>query len=245
MRRSDRLFDIIQALRTVRKPMTAAALAERLEVTVRTIYRDIATLQARRVPIEGAAGLGYVLRRGFDLPPLMFTTDEIDAIAVAMRMLHRTGDHGLQSAAESVLSKVTVALPDSLREHLAAPPFFVSASGAPRPPVADLAAIRMAIRMECKLRIAYSDEKGEQTRRVIWPIAIAYYVESTLISAWCELRDDFRHFRADRILKLNKLDDRYPVRSKVLFARWQARFGVGDKSPSGGRHTSLPPDRRG
>src|SRR5580693_4879288 len=118
MRRSDRLFDVIQALRTARKPMTAAALAERLEVTVRTIYRDVATLQARRVPIEGAAGLGYMLRRGFDLPPLMFTTDEIDAIAVAMRMLHRTGDRGLQSAAESVLSKVTVALPDSLRENL-------------------------------------------------------------------------------------------------------------------------------
>jgi predicted DNA-binding transcriptional regulator YafY len=244
MRRSDRLFDIIQALRTAKKPMTAAALAERLEVTVRTIYRDVATLQARRVPIEGAAGLGYVLRRGFDLPPLMFTADEIDAIAVAMRMLHRTGDHGLQSAAESVLSKVTVALPDSLREHLAAPQFFVSRNGAPRPPVADLAAIRTAIRDEHKLRIAYSDEKGERTRRVIWPIAIAYYAESTLVSAWCELRDDFRHFRADRILKFDALDERFPVRGKTLFARWQARFGVEDKSASGaGSRSSLPRQR--
>src|ERR1700756_5762136 len=115
MRRSDRLFDVIQSLRTAKGPMTAAALAEQLEVTVRTIYRDVATLQARRVPIEGAAGIGYVLRRGFDLPPLMFTTDEIEAIAVAMRMLGRTGDHGLQSAAARVLSKVTVALPDALR----------------------------------------------------------------------------------------------------------------------------------
>jgi predicted DNA-binding transcriptional regulator YafY len=235
MRRSDRLFDIIQALRTARKPTTAAALAERLEVTVRTVYRDIATLQARRVPIEGAAGLGYVLRRGFDLPPLMFTVDEIDAIAVAMRMLHRTGDHGLQSAAESVLSKVTIALPDSLREHLAAPPFFVSPSGAPRPLVADLAAIRSAIREECKLRIAYSDEKGERTRRVIWPIAVAYYAESTLVSAWCELRNDFRHFRTDRILKFDRLNERFPIRSKTLFARWQARFGIGDKFASGAR----------
>jgi predicted DNA-binding transcriptional regulator YafY len=245
MRRSDRLFDIIQALRTARKPMTAAALAERLEVTVRTIYRDVATLQARRVPIEGAAGLGYMLRRGFDLPPLMFTTDEIDAIAVAMRMLHRTGDRGLQSAAESVLSKVTVALPDSLRENLAAPPFFVSRNGAPRPLIADLAEIRTAIREERKLQIAYGDEKGERTRRTIWPIAIAYYVESTLISAWCELRDDFRHFRADRIQKLHKLEERFPVRGKVLFARWQARFGVEDKSPSGAHsRTSLPKQPR-
>jgi predicted DNA-binding transcriptional regulator YafY len=238
MRRSDRLFDIIQALRTAKKPMTAAVLAEQLEVTVRTIYRDVATLQARRVPIEGAAGLGYMLRRGFDLPPLMFTTDEIDAIAVAMRMLHRTGDHGLQSAAGRVLSKVTLALPDSLREHLAAPPIFVSANGAPRPPVADLAAIRTAIREERKLKIAYSDEKGERSRRVIWPIAIAYYAESTLVSAWCELRDDFRHFRADRIMKFDKLDERFPIRGKTLFARWQSRFGIGDKPASGARPRS-------
>ena len=243
MRRSDRLFDIIQALRTAKKPMTAAALAERLEVTVRTIYRDVATLQARRVPIEGAAGLGYLLRRGFDLPPLMFTADEIDAIAVAMRMLHRTGDHGLQSAAESVLSKVTTALPDSLREHLAAPQFFVSRNGAPRPPVADLAAIRTAIREEHKLRIGYSDEKGERTRRVIWPIAIAYNAESTLISAWCELRDDFRHFRTDRILKFDRLDERFPVRGKTLFARWQARFVTDDKAASGARPRSSSPPR--
>ncbi len=111
MRRADRLFDIIQTLRTAQAPVTAESLAKHLEVTVRTVYRDIATLQARRVPIEGAAGIGYVLRRGFDLPPLMFSTEEIEAIAVGMRMLRRTGDAGLQAAAETVLSKVTVACP--------------------------------------------------------------------------------------------------------------------------------------
>jgi len=99
MRRADRLFDIIQRLRTARGPMTAAALVEELEVTVRTVYRDVATLQARRVPIEGAAGIGYVLRRGFDLPPLMFTIEEIEAIAVGARLVSRTGDPGLQDAA--------------------------------------------------------------------------------------------------------------------------------------------------
>ena len=119
MRRADRLFDIIQCLRTARGPMTAAALAEELEVTVRTVYRDVATLQARRVPIEGAAGIGYLLRRGFDLPPLMFTTEEIEAIAVGARLVARTGDPGLQDAAESVLSKVTVVLPEWLRGQLA------------------------------------------------------------------------------------------------------------------------------
>jgi predicted DNA-binding transcriptional regulator YafY len=224
MRRSDRLFDVIQALRTAKGPMTAAALAERLEVTVRTIYRDVATLQARRIPIEGAAGVGYVLRQGFDLPPLMFTADEIEAIAVAMRMLRRTGDRGLQAAARNVLSKVTVALPDTLRAHLAAPQVFVSDYGAPAPPIADLGAIRAAIRNERKLHIAYSDEKGDRTRRIIWPFGVAYCAEATLVTAWCELRDDYRHFRADRIQDCAVLDEGFPVDGKELFARWQARF---------------------
>ena len=133
MRRSDRLFDIIQRLRTASGPTTAASLAEDLEVTVRTVYRDVATLQACRVPIEGAAGLGYVLRRGFDLPPLMFNSEEIEAIAVGARMLSRTGDASLQEAAKSVLSKVATVLPDVLREQLAGPPVFVSGNGAPAP----------------------------------------------------------------------------------------------------------------
>src|SRR5258706_14346002 len=119
MRRADRMFDVIQALRTAKKPVTAAAIAEALEVTVRNIYRDVATLQARRVPIEGAPGLGYVLRKGFDLPPLMFTIDEVEAIAVGARLVSRTGDPGLQEAAERVLSKVLVVLPETLRGHLA------------------------------------------------------------------------------------------------------------------------------
>src|SRR5215468_10093671 len=145
MRRSDRLFDIIQRLRTARRPTTAAALAEELEVTVRTVYRDIATLQARRVPIDGAPGIGYMLRRGFDLPPLMFTAEEIEAIALGARLVARTGDPGLQDAAESVLSKVTVVLPDALRAQLAAAPIFVSASGAPVTERVDLSVVRQAI----------------------------------------------------------------------------------------------------
>jgi predicted DNA-binding transcriptional regulator YafY len=160
----------------------------------------------------------------------MFSTDEIEAIAVAMRMLRRTGDAGLQAAAETVLSKVTVAVPDALRAHLTEPPFVVSRRGAPPPPVADLAAIRAAIRNERKLRIGYGDEKGARTERTIWPFAIAYCAESTLVNAWCELRDDFRHFRADRILDQNMLDENFPISGKTLFARWQGRFGFEDKT---------------
>jgi predicted DNA-binding transcriptional regulator YafY len=222
MRRADRLFDIIQRLRTARGPMTAAALAEELEVTVRTVYRDVATLQARRVPIEGAAGIGYMLRRGFDLPPLMFTIEEIEAIAVGARLVSRTGDPGLQDAAESVLSKVTVVLPERLRAQLAAAPFFVSASGATVAERVDLAEVRQAIRDERKLWIAYADEHGARSERVIWPIAVAYYVQATLVGAWCELRRDYRHFRADRITAMTVLEERYPSDNGRLMAEWLA-----------------------
>jgi predicted DNA-binding transcriptional regulator YafY len=222
MRRADRLFDIIQRLRTARGPMTAAALAEELEVTTRTVYRDVAALQARRVPIEGEAGIGYVLRRGFDLPPLMFTLDEIEAIAVGARLVARTGDAGLQDAAESVLSKVTVVLPDVLREQLSSAPIFVSESGALVPERVDLSMVRQAIRDERKLEIEYVDEKSVHTQRVIWPIAVAYYVQATLIGAWCELRQDYRHFRADRISTLTVLEDRFPSDNGRLMAEWLA-----------------------
>jgi predicted DNA-binding transcriptional regulator YafY len=120
------LFDILQTLRVATKPMTAATIAEGLEITVRTVYRDIATLQARRIPIEGAPGIGYVLRRGFDLPPLMFTDDEIDAIAVGARLVCRLRDSGLQRAANSVLAKVATVLPEVLRGGVTTAPFFVS-----------------------------------------------------------------------------------------------------------------------
>jgi predicted DNA-binding transcriptional regulator YafY len=224
MRRADRLFDIIQALRTATGPMTAAALAAELEVTPRTVYRDVATLQARRVPIEGAPGIGYVLRHGFDLPPLMFTSDEIEAIVIGARLLRRTGDSGLQDAAAGVLSKVEVVLPEALRAHLAVPTAFVSGRGAPRPPVADMSVIRAAIRAERKLHIDYTDEQERLSSRMIWPFAVAYYVEATLISAWCELRDDFRHFRTDRVRALAVVDETFPVSGRTLVARWLERF---------------------
>src|SRR5690242_6757770 len=209
LRRADRLFDIIRILRAAaERPVTAAAIAGELEVTVRTVYRDVATLQARRIPLEGAAGVGYVLRRGFELPPLMFTEDEAEAIAVAVRLLARTGDPGLQKAAESVLSKVTLVVPDPLRDYLNAAPVYVSKSGAPVPARRDLPeTIRHAIRDTRKMRIAYEDGDGKRSSRVIQPFAVAYYTEATLICAWCELRNDVRHFRTDRVVAAEVLDE--------------------------------------
>jgi predicted DNA-binding transcriptional regulator YafY len=221
MRRADRLFDIIQRLRSARGPLTAAAIAEPLEVTVRTVYRDIAALQARRVPIEGEAGIGYVLRRGFDLPPLMFTTEEIDAIVTGVRLLRRLRDPKLQDAADSVLAKVGTVLPEQLRALLEAP-MYVSGGSAPSAKGVDLAEVRSAIRASRKLRIAYLDAQDRRTQRTIWPIAMAYYVDVTLIAAWCELRNDFRHFRVDRITRSTPLEERFEADHAKLLAAWQA-----------------------
>ncbi len=222
MRRADRLFDIIQVLRTAARPVTAAMLAERLEVTARTIYRDIADLQASRVPIEGAPGVGYVLRRGFDLPPLMFTSEEIDAIAVGARLVRRLKDAKLQAAAERVLGKLTDVVPQALRAHLSGTPYYVSEGSAPAVSGVDFAELRRAIHDTRKISIAYSDEAGRLTRRTIWPLAMAYYVDVTLVGAWCELRNDFRHFRVDRIADARLLDERFPQDNGKLMADWLA-----------------------
>jgi predicted DNA-binding transcriptional regulator YafY len=222
MRRADRLFDIIQNLRTSPHPVTAAALADKLQVTVRTIYRDIAALQGSRVPIEGAPGLGYVLRRGFDLPPLMFTIEETDAIAIGVRLLRRLRDPKLEAAAQSVLAKLAAVVPQELQPQLVAAPLYVSEGSAPAVTGIDLSQLRYAIRETRKLAITYANEEGRRTERTIWPIAMAYYVDVTLVGAWCELRQDFRHFRVDRILSARVLDERFPANSGKLMAEWLA-----------------------
>jgi predicted DNA-binding transcriptional regulator YafY len=220
MRRSDRLFDIIQRLRTATGPVTAAALAAELEVTPRTVYRDIATLQARRVPIDGAAGIGYVLRKSFDLPPLMFTAEEVEAIAVGARLVRRLRDAKLQEAADSVFSKVTVVLPEALRRQLTSTSFYVSPGDTVEPRGVDLADVRAAIRDSRKLHISYADGAGRRTNRTIWPIAMAYYVDVTLVGAWCELRNGYRNFRVERIQSSTVLDEHFDQDNGRLFREW-------------------------
>ncbi len=220
MRRADRLFDIIRILRAARRPVTAAALADELEVTPRTVYRDIAALQASRVPIDGAAGLGYVLRPGFELPPLMFTAEELDAVALGARLVRRTRDAKLQAAADRVLTKVFAALPEAMRGQLGEPRFYVSDGNTPPAEGIDQAAARRAIRETRKMRIAYIDQQRTRSERIIWPLAMAYYVDATLIGAWCELRKDFRNFRVDRIAVAEVLDERFPADNGRLLAQW-------------------------
>ena len=221
MSRSNRMFEIIQFLRGAAKPTTAQEQAEALEVVPRTIYRDIAALQAMRVPIEGEAGIGYVMRAGFDLPPLMFTTEEVEAIVVGLALLRRTGDVGLQTAADNVSDKIAEVLPDDRDSDLAGLPLYVSPWGARAPTRVDFRLLRRAIREETKLRIIYEDSDARRTRRVIRPLALLYYIEVVVLTAWCELRQAFRHFRVDRIVDCKVTGRRFSGEGDKLRALWR------------------------
>jgi len=215
MRRTDRLFEIIQILRSETKSITADKIATRLEVSVRTIYRDIQTLQSMRTPIEGEAGVGYLMRKGYDLPALNFSTDEIEAIVVGLSLVSRTGDVGLQKAASRVSAKI-----DLVRSRVES--LQVSDWGVPTPKTVDPETLRTAIRDEQKLFIHYQDENQTESKRSILPIAIIYYVETIVLVAWCELREDFRHFRVDRMTNCETSDDYFKGKGNDLRLRWKA-----------------------
>ncbi|HWK43218.1 MAG TPA: YafY family protein [Stellaceae bacterium] len=236
MRRTTRLFEIIQVLRSARKPMTAAAIAETLEVTKRTVYRDIASLQANSVPIHGEAGVGYVMRCGYDLPPLMLSVEEVEAVVVALSLVGRTGDRGLKAAAASVQNKIAAVLP--YQRPIDQVSLFTSTWGVDEPACVDLGLIRRAIREERKLSLAYRDDRDRVTERIVRPIAIIYYVEVINIVAWCELREGFRHFRADRIHACTTLESRFEGEGSTLRTAWSAARPpiAGPKQP----HDSAP-----
>lgn len=213
MGRSVRMFEIIQLLRTADQPCTAAQIAEELEVTKRTIYRDIASLQSLRVPIEGEAGVGYIMRTGFDLPPINFDVEEAEAITVGLAMINRTGDKGLKRAARRAAQKLT----DATRLSTT---LFASSWGPDEPTTVDLSLVRAAIREEQKLKVGYVNGKGEQSARLILPIAIAYHSEAIVLAAWCELRGDFRHFRPDRMTTFVVSEETFAGQGDALRQAW-------------------------
>ena len=222
MSRTSRLFMLLDALRGHRRPVTATWLADALAVSSRTIYRDIGTLVELGAPIDGEAGIGYVLRAGFFLPPLMFTEDELEALVLGARWVERQGDSSLARAAGTALAKIATASPRDLRDCLAEAGLWAPMLGGSSAPELRLQPIREAIRREHKLRIGYVNEVGESSERVIWPIALAFMEKARVLAAWCELRNGFRHFRADRIRQLTPLRMCYPTRRAMLVKQWQA-----------------------
>lgn len=221
MQRTDRLFEIIQLLRRQRQPVASTYLAEQLEVSQRTIYRDIVTLQSMRVPIEGEVGVGYIMAEDYDLPPLNFDREEIEAIVVGLSLLARTGDKTLERAARRVLSKVDAA-------KLPADTLNVSDWGIEGIDPAIIGRLRTAVAEERKVEITYSDLSETLTHRVVLPLAITYYVKVAVLATWCELRSDFRHFRIDRIADCDLLQDTFVGAGTKMRARLQH---LTDKEP--------------
>ncbi len=226
MRRTERLFKIIQILRGAKAPVTGRMLADELEVSLRTLYRDMAELVAQRVPVIGEAGTGYVLDDGYDMPPLMLTADELDAAALGASWVARHGDPSLARGARDLVAKLSEAVPEELRPIIL-DNSFRTVSSQPRPKeIFDGAILRQAIRDRLKLSIHYVDAKGEETRRIIWPLFIAYFDYARLIVAWCESREDFRHFRADNVQSLHIEGSKYPVRRAMAIRDWEAMMAA-------------------
>ncbi len=222
MSRSTRMFEIIQLLRSARAPLTAQSIADDLEVSKRTVYRDIAALQSMRIPIDGEAGIGYIIRPGFDLPPLMFTAEEVEAIAVGLALLGRTGDKAFVRAANSITRKIAEVLPETGKKELADTSVFASQWHEIPKSAIDPLSLRESIREERALAIKYKDEHGASTSRTILPIAVLYYIETIVLAAWCELRNDFRHFRIDRIEQCTATDNSFPERGSSLRKQWRS-----------------------
>jgi predicted DNA-binding transcriptional regulator YafY len=226
MSRSQRLLDLIQLLRRHRRPVAGARLADEVGISLRTLYRDIETLKAQGAHIDGEAGIGYVLRPGFMLPPLMFSEDEIEALVLGSRWVSERADGPLAAAARNALAKIGSVLPDDLRDNLDASGLLIGPGEKIAAGDAELASIRDAIRAERKLQIAYADAKGNRSRRTIWPFALAFFDRVRVVAAWCELREGYRHFRTDRITRLELTTERYPRRRVALLKEWRMLEGV-------------------
>ncbi|MGA4636851.1 YafY family protein [Pseudomonas solani] len=229
MSRSQRLLDLLQILRRHRYPVAGHALASELGISLRTLYRDIATLQQQGANIEGGAGLGYVLRPGFELPPLMFSLGEIEALVLGMRWVSRRGDRQLMAAARDVLAKVGAVLPPALREELETSTLLIGPAPASEVPDALLEQVREVIRREHRVQLGYRDVEGQASQRVVWPFALGYFEQTRVLAAWCELRQAMRHFRLDRVDDLLDLGQRYPRRRQVLLREWRELHGIAEQ----------------
>lgn len=206
MRRADRLFELVQLIRG-RRLSTAAFLAQRLEVSLRTVYRDVADLQAQGVPIEGEAGVGYRLGSGYDLPPLMFSTDEAKALVASVRLAQQRLDGELARAAEAALSKILAVLPSAARAAAESLAIYAPTFGDTDPVRTHLERLRGAIELRRKVRMAYRDESGRDSTRTLRPLGCFYWGAVWTLGAWCEQRHDFRNFRLDRIVNLTMLEE--------------------------------------
>ncbi|HTB22172.1 MAG TPA: YafY family protein [bacterium] len=225
MSRAERLLALMQILRKHRFPVSGEALAKELGISLRTLYRDIAALQNQGAKIAGEAGVGYLLRPGYTLPPLNFTEEEIEALVLGSRWVERRTDPRLAEAAGNALAKIGAVLPAERRDELELSALRIIPPMEDAADSVDLGAIRQALRQERKLSIQYLDQGGRPSKRVLWPVALGYSDRVRILAAWCELRKDFRHFQTNRIRKLEVLDSRYPAKRADLQREWRNQGG--------------------
>jgi predicted DNA-binding transcriptional regulator YafY len=230
MSRSERLLELIQTLRRYRRPVSGQTLADETNVSLRTLYRDIATLQAQGADIEGEPGMGYILKPGFLLPPLMFSEDEIEALVLGSRWVASRTDSDLSRAASNVLAKIAAVLPDDMKPKLEGSNLLVPQYHNEIADVVDLSLVRKAIRNEHIVEIGYVDAAGVPTERRIWPFALGFYDRVRVVAAWCEMRNDFRNFRTDRIQRMEPQGKRYPRRKAELLKAWRIAEGRDNSS---------------
>ncbi|MEM1430161.1 MAG: YafY family protein [Pseudomonadota bacterium] len=221
MRRTERLFQIIQIPRSTRSPVTGPELADELEISLSTLYRDMAELHAQRLPISGEAGVGYVLDDGYDMPPLMPTGDELKAPALGPSWVATEADPALARAARDPVAKLSDAIPKEFR------PVILDASSKPiqtRAKVTerfDSALLRHAIRERHRLHLVYADRDGVRTDRIVWPLLVAFLDRTRYLVGWCETTADYRHFQTERVLELRMLGEKYPGRRAALLKGWE------------------------
>jgi len=208
--------------------VTAAALAAELETSKRSVYRDMAALIGRRLPIRGEAGLGYVLDKGFDLPPLMLTSEEVEAAVLGAQWVAGHGDAALARAARDLIAKIAVTVPDNLQPFIADAAARTPPGWKIPPDRLDVAQARAWIRSGRKIALRYRDSEDRETDRVIWPVAVGYHDAVRTLIGWCEMRGNFRSFRIDRVLSASFLEERYPARPAALRAKWLASLAVSD-----------------
>jgi len=229
MSRAERLLALMQVLRRHRRPVSGAALAREMKISIRTLYRDIASLQAQGAHIDGEPGMGYVLKPGFMLPPLMFSEEEIEALVLGSRWVAERADSELAEAATNLLAKVGAVLPADLRHELQSSALLVGPGAPLAAGDAELPKIRRAIRAQRKIEIRYRDLKGDETTRTIWPFAVGFFDRVRVIAAWCELRTGLRHFRTDRIVGLTVSKLPYPRARQALLKEWRASQRIGEQ----------------
>ncbi|MBA2654861.1 MAG: YafY family transcriptional regulator [Gammaproteobacteria bacterium] len=221
MNRTERLLNMLQILRGYRYPVSGERLAERLGVSIRTLYRDIATLQAMGAEIEGEVGVGYILKPTFFMPPLMFTQTEMQALLLGTRWVSQYGDAPLSKAAIEALKKISDVLPTNIKKsnntftlRVGPPPLETLAKE-------DLSILRDAIANQKKIYILYKSENNRESQRTVWPFTIGYFTDGRILVAWCEKEKDYQHLKTDRIISLKVLDEHYPGSQDNLFREWQ------------------------